>query len=146
MRIITVDGNFTANHIKQKRALDDIWLTDSEGMMTACARYHAHLAVGIDTKDVSAQSKFILSEIHICAQHDLEESCFWAISEAHSASQLKDVNGIVVHACACHGALMSLLKLCYRQPAILQFLVSSLDTSSSLSLGDSYNSLCTRLP
>ena len=42
--------------------------------------------------------------------------------------------------------LMSLLKLCYRQPAILRFLVSLLDTSSSLSLGDSYDSLCIRLP
>ena len=90
--------------MRQKRALDDVWLTDGEGMMTTCARYHAHLAVVIDTKDVSAQSEFILSEIHICAQHDLEESHFQVISEAHLASQLKDVNGIVVHACARHGA------------------------------------------
>ena len=42
--------------------------------------------------------------------------------------------------------VMSLLELCYQQPAILQFLVCSLDTSSSLSLGNSYDSLCIRLP
>ena len=60
MRIITVDGNFTANHIKQKRGLDDVWLTDSEGMMNTCTQYHAHLAMAVDTKDVSAQRNFIL--------------------------------------------------------------------------------------
>ena len=60
MRIITVDGNFTADHIKQQRGLDDVWLTDSEGMMTAHTRYHTHLAVAVDTKDVSAQRNFIL--------------------------------------------------------------------------------------
>ena len=60
MRIITVDGNFTADHIKQKRGLDDVWLTNGEGMMTARACYHMHLAVAVDTKDVSAHRNFIL--------------------------------------------------------------------------------------
>ena len=67
MRSITVDGNFTADHIKQKRGLDDVWLTNGEGMMTARGRYHAHLAMAVDTKDVSSPSDLILPEIHICA-------------------------------------------------------------------------------
>ena len=66
MRSITIDGNFTADHIKQKRGLDDVWLTNGEGMMTARAQYYAHLAVAVDMKDVSAPRNLIQPEIHIC--------------------------------------------------------------------------------
>ena len=37
MRSLITDGNFTANHIMQKRRQDDVWLTNGEGMMTARA-------------------------------------------------------------------------------------------------------------
>lgn len=52
MRSLVVDGNFKADHIKLKRAADDVWLTDGEGMMTARAPYKAHLAIAIETKEV----------------------------------------------------------------------------------------------
>jgi Kyakuja-Dileera-Zisupton transposase len=87
----------------QKRRRDDVWLTNGEGMMTARARYHAHLAVAVDTHDVCPQTFRNISNWPL-EQVDPEESHFRAISEAHSASKLKDVNGIVVHACARHGA------------------------------------------
>ena len=54
MRSLVVDGNFKADHIKLKRATDDVWLTDGEGMMTARAPYKAHLAIAIETKEVKS--------------------------------------------------------------------------------------------
>ena len=65
IRSLTTDGNFTADHIKQKRDKDDVWLTNGEGMMTARARYHAHLAVAVETLDVCVHSKFIVLEINL---------------------------------------------------------------------------------
>src|SRR6266567_946298 len=53
MRGFVVDGNFTADHIKQTRPYDDVWLTDGEGMMTARAPYATHIKLAKDTKEVS---------------------------------------------------------------------------------------------
>lgn len=52
MRSFVVDGNFTANHIKQARPNDDVWLIDGEGMMTKRASYEAHIKSAKDIKDV----------------------------------------------------------------------------------------------
>jgi hypothetical protein len=67
MRSFVVDGNFTADHIKLKRAADDVWLTDGEGMMTARDPYKAHLAVAIETKEVGKSMKFLHMTLK-CAQ------------------------------------------------------------------------------
>ena len=50
MRSLVVDGNFTANHIKQQQSQDDIWISDGEGMMTAREPYATHIKVTKDTK------------------------------------------------------------------------------------------------
>lgn len=47
-----MDGNFTADHIKQTRPNDDVWLTAGEGMMTERAPYDAHIKAATDTKEV----------------------------------------------------------------------------------------------
>ena len=47
-----MDGNFTADHIKQTRPYDDVWLTDREGMMTAREPYAAHIKLAKDMKEV----------------------------------------------------------------------------------------------
>ena len=53
MRSFVVDGNFTADHIKQSRPNDDVWLSDGEGMMTERLNYEAHLKAAKDIKQVS---------------------------------------------------------------------------------------------
>lgn len=53
MRSFVVDGNFTADHIKQTRPNDDVWLTDGEGMMTERAPYDAHIKAAVEIKEVS---------------------------------------------------------------------------------------------
>jgi hypothetical protein len=52
MRSFVVDGNFTADHIKQKRNQDDVWLSDGEGIMTAREPYATHLKTAKPTTDV----------------------------------------------------------------------------------------------
>lgn len=53
MRSFVVDGNFTADHVRQKRPMDDVWLLDGEGMMTERAQYARHLAIAVETPSVS---------------------------------------------------------------------------------------------
>lgn len=53
MRSFVVDGNFTADHIKQTRPNDDVWLTEGEGMMTERSSYDAHIKSAKDIPDVS---------------------------------------------------------------------------------------------
>jgi len=57
MRSFTVDGNFTADHIKQKRPDDDEWLNDGNGMMTAREPYASHVISAKETKSVSPTSQ-----------------------------------------------------------------------------------------
>lgn len=52
MRSFTTDGNFTADHIKQKRDQDDVWLADGEGIMTAREPYTTHLKTAKPPKEV----------------------------------------------------------------------------------------------
>jgi hypothetical protein len=49
------DGNFTADHLEQKRRKDDVWLTAGEGVMAERTAYAAHLAVAQETTEVSLQ-------------------------------------------------------------------------------------------
>jgi len=51
-----VDGNFSADHLKQKNPLDDVPLTNGEGMMTNQARYKAYLAHPVAVRQVSGIS------------------------------------------------------------------------------------------
>jgi len=52
MRSVVVDGNFKADHVKQKRPEDDVWLTSGEGVFTERTRYLRHLEVAKETKEV----------------------------------------------------------------------------------------------
>ena len=47
------DGNFSANHLKQKHLEDDIWLLRGQGMPTGMAWYQEHLKVAIEKYTVS---------------------------------------------------------------------------------------------
>ena len=53
MRTLVVDGNFTADHLRQKRAMDDVWLAEGTAMMTSRQPYHKHLVIAKDTHEVS---------------------------------------------------------------------------------------------
>ena len=52
-RFICVDGNFSADHLKQKNPLDDVPLTNGEGMMTNQTRYKTYLAHPVVIPQVS---------------------------------------------------------------------------------------------
>lgn len=61
MRSFVTDGNFTADHIKQKRDQDDVWLADGEGIMTAREPYKTHLKTAKPPKDVCFFSYLVQS-------------------------------------------------------------------------------------
>lgn len=52
MRVVMVDGNFTAIHQDQPNAIDDVHLTAGEFFMVESNRYKAHLSVAQDSKQV----------------------------------------------------------------------------------------------
>jgi hypothetical protein len=52
MRSYVADGNFKANHLKQKNDNTDVWLTNGEGFMTENARYEVHLNTAKDSAQV----------------------------------------------------------------------------------------------
>ena len=47
-RIITADGNFKANHVRQNSSADDVWLSDGLGMTTKRSDYNAFLETAWD--------------------------------------------------------------------------------------------------
>jgi len=51
MRGFVVDGNFKADHVRQRRPEDDVWLTSGEGMTAEPTRYKAHLKLAKETKE-----------------------------------------------------------------------------------------------
>jgi len=52
MRSLVADGNFKANHLKQKNDNSDIWLTNGEGFMTNTDQYAIHLQIAKESKSV----------------------------------------------------------------------------------------------
>jgi hypothetical protein len=53
MRSFVADGNFSADHLKQKNDRTDVWLTSGEGFMTNTNRYEIHLKKAKEIKMVS---------------------------------------------------------------------------------------------
>jgi hypothetical protein len=53
-RVATVDGNFTADHVRQKSATDDVWLSDGLGMTTKNSEYKAFLKTAAERNTVSS--------------------------------------------------------------------------------------------
>jgi len=56
MRSFVADGNFKADHLKQKTDSTDVWLTNGEGFMTNVERYQKHLEVAMESKQVDILS------------------------------------------------------------------------------------------
>ena len=47
-----VDGNFSAEHMKMKRAEDDVWLSNGEAYMVENVKYSEHLKTSLDGREV----------------------------------------------------------------------------------------------
>jgi hypothetical protein len=50
-----VDGNFSAEHMKMKRPMDDVWLSDGEGYLVEERPYIKHLKETLEIKQVKYQ-------------------------------------------------------------------------------------------
>ena len=52
-RVLTADGNFKADHVRQKSPADDIWLSDGLGMTTRNSDYKEFLKTAVERQTVS---------------------------------------------------------------------------------------------
>ena len=52
-RVLTADGNFKADHVRQKSPADDIWLSDGLGMTTRNSDYKEFLKTAVECQTVS---------------------------------------------------------------------------------------------
>jgi hypothetical protein len=56
-RIITADGNFKADHVRQNSPAEDVWLSDGLGMTTKRSDYNTFLETAWDRATVSLKSQ-----------------------------------------------------------------------------------------
>lgn len=115
MRTFVADGNFSADHLKQKHPEDDVWLLNGRGMMTAQYPYHSHLQVAKDTKSVCFKL-FNLSTLHAhkwSIQNVPCDSNFRVLQLTNLVTAFKDATGIGAIACARHG--------CYCPGSVVDF-------------------------
>jgi hypothetical protein len=59
-RIITADGNFKADHVRQNSPADDVWLSDGLGMTTRKSEYNSFLETAWDRATVSLHKSHLL--------------------------------------------------------------------------------------
>lgn len=52
-RIFVADGNFKADHVRQKNEVDDVWLSEGSGMIPKRQEYFSFLATAIERLTVS---------------------------------------------------------------------------------------------
>jgi len=57
-RIFVADGNFKADHVRQKNDVDDVWLSEGSGMIPKRDEYFTFLATAIE--------KLTVSELELC--------------------------------------------------------------------------------
>jgi len=74
-RIFVADGNFKADHVRQKNNVDDVWLSEGSGMIPKREEYFTFLATAIEKLTVSESYTY-----YICAgQHNVDAGHdFWA--------------------------------------------------------------------
>ncbi|GLB37202.1 hypothetical protein LshimejAT787_0402530 [Lyophyllum shimeji] len=85
-RDMTIDGNFTADHVQSKNPGPDLWLSEGGGMMASRVRIEDFMKTAVTrlTKEPC-------------------ENTFRAIEQAMLSSKACDINGIIAVACARHG-------------------------------------------
>ena len=52
-RVFAADGNFKADHVRQKKPAKDVWLSEGGGMMTRRDEYEAFLSTAQERSTVS---------------------------------------------------------------------------------------------
>ena len=52
-RVLTADGNFKADHVRQKKVANDMWLADGSGMTARQSEYNDFLASAQERSTVS---------------------------------------------------------------------------------------------
>src|SRR5277367_4615655 len=104
-RFFVADGNFKADHVRQKHPEADVWLSEGGGMMTKQCEYDEFLRKAIDRRTVGDIVLPIRVRL-LTGYREQKAPCennFRAIELAMMFSKACDVTGIVAIACAQHG-------------------------------------------
>jgi len=104
-RVITADGNFKADHVRQKSTTEDVWLSDGVGMTTKNSDYKSFLKTASERNTVSVEKilTVLITGLTNLKQKAPCENSFRAIENALLFSKACDISGIVAMACARHG-------------------------------------------
>lgn len=86
-RMFVADGNFKADHVREKTASQDVWLSDGGGFIPKQQEYFDFLRTALADQHSKAPC----------------ENTFRAIANALQSSKACDVTGVVAIACAWHG-------------------------------------------
>jgi hypothetical protein len=107
--IFVADGNFKADHVRQKNSNTDVWLWDGAGMAPNQAEYGQFLQAAIERLMVGTVilANAVAAAAELMYSPRLQrapcENKFRAISNAMLASKACDRTGVVAIACARHG-------------------------------------------
>ena len=74
-RVIAVDGNMSAQHLKMHRPELDVALTDGEGYVVEDQPYHSHLSTAVEIKQVLCTCSFDFLQLNEgCIEYHLSKS------------------------------------------------------------------------
>lgn len=59
------DGNFKADHVRQKNETDDVWLSEGSGMIPKRQEYFTFLATAIERLTVSISPYFLIYPVPV---------------------------------------------------------------------------------
>ena len=103
-RNLVYDGNFSADHLKPKRPLDDVFLSHGYGFMVSNDRYQRHLQMAKEIKEVRFITFFLFNDL-IMAKKIERKTCH-DYSTIHRANMLREhllSTGLGASACTRHG-------------------------------------------
>ena len=119
-----VDGNFTADHLRQKRADDDVWLMEGQSMMTSRFPYHDHLNVAKDFRVV--RDVFLISVSCTDAYHIINSAILVTTASKQWSKQmqctalLKTAQGLLVMHAADMAVMCQAALLIYKRENVRQ--------------------------
>lgn len=82
------DGNFTADHLRQKSPQNDMWLIDGEGMMAGRKRYMEHLKTAVERHTVRRVTCFTGNLLNVHSMRHVNGTSGLLISQTWCRLQL----------------------------------------------------------
>lgn len=114
MQTFVMDGNFSAEHLKMRKPLDDVPLADGHGFMVTDASYKQHLSEATEDREVSGALAFLQFRVLMGSATDnralryQQSTCnaHRAVNKANADRHDMEATGIGAVACGRHGCFI----------------------------------------